>query len=585
MTYLLIKLLAHLSVRRRLQLGLLFLTIIVASFAEAVSIGAVIPFLAVLTAPQTVFGHPKAQPIIQVLKLDSASQLVLPLTLAFACAAILAGAVRLLLLWGSTKWSYAAGADLSIEIYRRTLYQPYKVHTARNSSEIISGISSKVNSVIFKLFQVVNLIGALFILLAILTTLLMINPSVAISASIGFGTIYASVMWMIRGKLKTNSDEISRESTQVIKLLQEGLGGIRDILLDGSQAVYCRHYHTADLILREAQGSNSFLGASPRYLVESVSMLLIAVLAYMLNQRSGGLDDAVPVLGALALGAQRMLPAMQMSYAAWVALRGEMTSISDTIELLGQGLPNHAELPPPAPIAFHDRIELNNISFQYSTDDHWVLKKISLQIKKGSKVGFIGVTGSGKSTLLDIVMGLLLPTEGAIILDGRPILTEDLRAWQAGIAHVPQSIFLADGTIEENIAFGVDVNLLDRERVRLAAQQAKIHEYIESCPDGYNSLVGERGIRLSGGQRQRIGIARALYKKAQVIVFDEATSALDLQTEEAVMASIEALNPNLTILMIAHRLTTLSKCSQIIELENGKIRNVGTFSESMHWAA
>lgn len=579
MTKLLIRLSAHLTSRRRLQLALLFFLVLLASVAEALSIGVVIPFLAVLTTPQTVFEHPTAQPVIQILKLETADQFVLPLTLAFASAALLAGSIRLLLLWASTRWAYAAGADLSIDIYRRTLYQPYAVHTARNSSEVISGISTKVNSVIFRLLQVLNLVGATFILVGILGTLVAINPSVAIAATIGFGIIYAAVMWLIRGRLNSNSNKIARESNQVIKCLQEGLGGIRDILLDGSQAVYCRQYHNADLGLRRAQGSNTFLAASPRHLVESVSMLLIALLAFFLTQRSGGIEEAVPVLGALALGAQRMLPAMQMGYAAWASLRGERASISDTIELLEQVLPNHAGLPPPAPITLNNKIELKDISFRYSSDSHWVLRNICLQVKKGSRIGFVGVTGTGKSTLLDVFMGLLQPTEGSIIVDGVSITGENLRQWQACIAHVPQNIFLADGSVEENIAFGVDSDFIDRERVRMAAQQAQIHEYVENCPDGYKTLVGERGVRLSGGQRQRIGIARALYKKAQVIVFDEATSALDRQTEEAVMSSINALNPNLTILIIAHRLTTLSNCSQIVELEDGEIHKIVTFHE------
>jgi len=581
MTELLIRLLDHLSARRRLQLGLLFLLVLLASVTEAISIGAVIPFLAILAAPRSVFGHPSVQPVIQFLEIEAAEQLVLPLTLAFGCAALTAGAVRLLFLWVSTRWSYGAAADLSINIYRRTLYQPYPVHAARNSSEIISGIFGKVNSVSLKLLQVINLIGATFILAGILSMLLLINPGVAIATTIGFTVIYAAIMTVIRGRLNANSIKIARESDQVIKSLQEGLGGIRDILLDGSQAVYCRHYQIADLNLRHAQGSNSFMSSSPRYLVESVSMLLIAYLAYFLAQSGEGIGEAVPVLGALALGAQRMLPAMQMGYAAWVSLRGDLTSISDTIELLDQTLPEYADHPPPTPLSLKDRIEVQNLSFRYSQDGAWILRNINLQIKKGSRVGFIGATGTGKSTFLDIVMGLLTPTEGKLVVDGAAITPESLRRWQAGIAHVPQSIFLSDGSIEQNIAFGIDNSLIDHERVRLAAKQAQLHDYIESCPDGYATFVGERGIRLSGGQRQRIGIARALYKRAHLIIFDEATSALDFQTEKAVIASIEALNPDLTILMVAHRLSTLSKCSQIIELVKGEIYDAGSFDECM----
>ena len=208
-----------------------------------------------------------------------------------------------------------------------------------------------------------------------------------------------------------------------------------------------------------------------------------------------------------------------------------------------------------------------------------VLNNLNLTIQKGSRIGFIGVTGSGKSTLLDIIMGLLQPTEGTIEIDALPLTTSNNRAWQAHIAHVPQAIFLADSTIEDNIAFGVPKDKIDKTRVKQAARQAQVADIIESWPKKYQTYVGERGIRLSGGQRQRIGIARALYKQADVIIFDEATSALDNETEQAVMHAIESLGDNLTILIIAHRLTTLKKCTQIVEMGDGGIKRIGSYED------
>jgi ATP-binding cassette subfamily B protein len=230
-------------------------------------------------------------------------------------------------------------------------------------------------------------------------------------------------------------------------------------------------------------------------------------------------------------------------------------------------------------IPFKRDISIQNLSFSYGKTIPPILSKIDLTIKKGSRIGILGSTGSGKSTLLDIVMGLLDPTEGSLLVDGKPITSNNNRHWQAHIAHVPQSIFLTDGTIAENIAFGVQRLEIDYERVRLAAQQAQISEVVEQLSLGYQTLVGERGVRLSGGQRQRIGIARALYKKADVIIFDEATSALDNETEEAVINAIEGLGEDLTLLIIAHRLTTLRSCTQIVELGGGAILRVGTFSD------
>jgi ABC-type multidrug transport system fused ATPase/permease subunit len=579
MSLLLRRLWRHISLRRRGQFALILVLMILATFAEILSIGAILPFIAILTDPDRVFVHPSAQTIIQALELTDSKQLLLPLTIAFGLAALIAGAMRLLLLWGSTRLSYAAGAELSINIYHRTLYQPYAIHIARNSSEVINGISSKGKSVINIINAGLNLITSSITLTAILTALLAINPIIGISTFGCLGMMYVFVVRITSRRLLFNSQRISRESNQVIKCLQEGLGGIRDVLIDGSQATYCRIYSKADLALRDATGNNAFVGASPRYALEALGMVLIAALAYSLARQSDGIANAVPVLGVLALSAQRLLPAIQQAFASWANIRGAQASLQDTLDLLDQPLPDYADQSPAKQMPFREQISLTQLSFRYNSHTPWVLNNLCLTITKGSRVGFIGVTGSGKSTLLDIIMGLLHPTKGTIEIDGQAIRPGNYRAWQAHIAHVPQAIFLADTTIEENIAFGVPKTKIDQIRVRQAAHQAQISDTIEAFPKQYQTFVGERGIRLSGGQRQRIGIARALYKQADVIIFDEATSALDNETEQAVMQAIEGLSSNLTILIIAHRLTTLKNCTQIVELGGGGIKRIGTYQD------
>jgi ATP-binding cassette subfamily B protein len=551
------------------------------SFTEILSIGAVLPFLGVLTAPERIFELPAAQPVIHVLKLTKPLQLLLPLTIAFGAAALIAGAMRLLLLWTSARVSYAAGAELSISVYRRTLYQPYAVHCARNSSEVIAGISGKANGVIGNIIMpALTLISACSMLITILITLLLINPLIAFLAFGGFGLIYAVIIRLTRKQLLIDSQIIARESIQVIKSLQEGLGGIRDVLIDGSQEAYCEIYRTADIPMRLAQGRNFFVSSSPRYGMEALGLILISMLAYTLSQQAdGGITKVVPVLGALALGAQRLLPVLQQVYSSWVIILGGQASLQETLELLDQPLPDYADNPVAQLLPFNHEISLKKLNFRYSLQTPYVLKQLNLTIAKGSRVGFIGTTGSGKSTLLDIIMGLLQPTDGELKIDGQAITLVNNRHWQAHIAHVPQAIFLADSTIEENIAFGVPKDKIDIERVMQAAQQAQIAESIESWPKQYQTFVGERGIRLSGGQRQRIGIARALYKQADIIIFDEATSALDNETEQAVMEAIEGLSKNLTLLIIAHRLTTLKNCTQIIELGSGGILRAGNYQE------
>ena len=577
---LLIRLGHCLSRRRYRQFLLLMGLIFVSAFAEVVSLGAVLPFIGILTAPDLVFNNPVVSGVVLSWGITSADQLVLPLTVAFVIAALIAGAIRIIVLWASTRIAYASGADLGIESYRRTLYQPYQIHISRNSSSVISGITNKINNVVaFVLLPLLTLVSATVLLVAIIIVLIVIDPMVASVAAVTFGTSYALITWMSRQRLHRNSQRIAAEQTQVIKALQEGLGGIRDVLLDGTQPVFCDTYRRADQPLRRAQGNNIFIGGSPRFLMETLGMVLIATLAYALSKQVGGIATALPVLGALAVGAQRLLPALQQVYNSWASIAGNLASLVDVIELLDQPLVAELVQPAPAPLLFQKDIRFSGVRFRYANDEPWVLDNLNLVIPRGARVGFVGSTGSGKSTTLDLLMGLLVPTEGEFLVDGQPLSGKRVRAWQRSIAHVPQSIYLADTTLAENIAFGVPLATIDMSRVRQAARQAQIADFIERSPEGYQANVGERGIQLSGGQRQRIGIARALYKQASVLVFDEATSALDNSTEQSVMDAIEGLSGDLTILLIAHRLTTVQRCDTIVELEQGRVVAQATYEQ------
>ena len=570
----------HLSRRRKFQFGLLLGLMLISAFAEIVSLGAVLPFLGILISPERVFNHPLAAEVVQALNITSADQLVLPLTIAFVAAALIAGATRMFLFWVSTRLAYASGTDLSINVYQRTLYQPYSVHVARNSSEVISGVTDKVNTTIGEvLTPCLILISSSVLLVTVIGALIAIDPMVALVAATFFGISYGLVTWFTRRRLNSNSQRIAHEQTQVIKALQEGLGGIRDVLLDGTQSTYCNVYRKADYSLKLAKAGNLFIAVSPRFALEALGITLIATLAYGLNNQPGGIATALPTLGALALGTQRLLPALQQVYNSWSGIVGSRASLVDTIELLDQPLSAEAFRADIVPLHFQDFMRFDNVYFRYNSEEPWVLDNLNLTISKGVRVGFVGNTGSGKSTTLDLLMGLLYPTKGEFLVDGQPIDENNTRAWQQTIAHVPQNIFLADSTITENIAFGIPRDAIDLERVMQAAHRAQIADFIEKHLDGYNTFVGERGIRLSGGQRQRIGIARALYKQASVLVFDEATSALDNATEQSVMCSIEGLSQDLTILIIAHRLTTVQHCNVIVELGQGRVVAQGTYDQ------
>jgi len=579
MTSLLKRLWYHISPRRRGQFALLIGLTMLSSLAEVVSLGAVLPFIGILIQPDKVFTTPWLKGFVETLGITSGPELVFPLSILFAVAALIAGALRLLLLWASIRLGNVTGADLCIEVYRRTLYQTYSVHVARSSSEIISGITQKVTTSTSVLISLVTFITSLALFTAILATLLAVDPIVAIIGTVSFGMAYGFIAFYTRSRLAENSSCISREQTKVVKALQEGLGAIRDVLLDGTQKVYCGVYRNAIVQLQRAGGENTFISQAPRYAMEAFGMALIAAFALALSYRNGGVASALPLLAMLALGAQRLLPIMQQLYGNWSVLAGSKAALTDVLALLDQPLPRQASQPESEPLVLSKSIRFENVGFQYSSNSPWVLDAIDLVVSKGTRVGIIGSSGSGKSTLLDLLMGLLQPTRGRIVIDAHPLDQPNLRAWQLNVAHVPQSIFLSDTSIAENIAFGIPSDQISLERVRKAAQQASIADFIESRPEGYSSIVGERGVRLSGGQRQRIGIARALYKQASVLVFDEATSALDSETEESVMQAIERLSKDLTLFIVAHRLTTLRNCDVIIKLDSGSVCSVATYGE------
>jgi ABC-type multidrug transport system fused ATPase/permease subunit len=563
----------HLGRRRRIQLLLMLFVMLASGSAELVSLGAVLPFLAVLSDPERLWDQVWIQALAGWYGWTKASQLLVPATSAFAAAAVLAAVVRLANLWLNGRLAAAIGSDLSCEAYRRTLYQPYRVHVQRNSAAVINTITSQTVRTVGALNSLLQLTTASVVALALLTGLLLIDWKVALATVTLFGGVYALLAVTTQRELSRNGHQISTASQQLLKALQEGLGAIRDVLLEGSQPLYLKIYRRADRLQRQRQAKNDFLAVFPRFTLEALGMVAIALLGGLLVLQRGSSAAVIPLLGALALGAQRLLPALQQVYAGWAVLKGLNTDLEGVLAMLEQPLPLSVGSVSPLPLV--SSIKLKAVRFSYSPDLPEVLTSLDLEIRCGERIGLIGSTGSGKSTTVDLLMGLLEPIAGQLLVDGcdihDPRHPERLAAWRAAIAHVPQSIYLSDSSIAENIAFGIPSTQIDMQRVREAAAQAQIASFIESSTDGYASFVGERGIRLSGGQRQRIGIARALYKLASVLVFDEATSALDNETEQAVMEAVEGLSKDLTIVMIAHRLSTVQRCDRVIQLEQGRV--------------
>jgi ATP-binding cassette subfamily B protein len=567
-----------LGARRRRQFFMLFVLMLIGSAADLVSIGIVFPFLIALTAPAVILEHAYASPVLHALGVQSHEALILALTLAVIGAVAMSNAVRLGVSYLSIRYGYAIGADLGVRIFRDALYQPYATHIARNGSVLISGImvktSTVVHGVVMPMLVLMNAVMVLFLAIGSLfwawpwVALAVIGIAVASQAAVGF---------MSRRSLQANSQRIAEGSTQTLKVLQEGLGGIRDVLLEGSQEVHVHIFETSDRTTRRAQADNAALGAVPRYVMEFVGVTVLASVAYALARSKNDFVTVVPTLGLLAMGTQRLLPYMQQALSSWLTVGGNRAVLLDALELL-ESPPVVPDRSPVTPLTFAHSIELRDVSFRYAPELPLVLSAANCSFAKGSRVGFIGPTGSGKSTCLDILMGLLQPSEGELLVDKEAIDRTRVRAWQAHVAHVPQAIFLTDASIEENIALAVPRSRIDRDLLVSAARKAQIHDAIQAMPNGYSTLVGERGVRLSGGQRQRIGIARALYKRADVIFFDEATSALDAQTEAAVAQAIHELGRDVTVFIVAHRLSTLQHCDEVLEFVDGKIVRRGSYA-------
>lgn len=564
--------------------GLLALTLL-GTLSDMVTIGAILPFLKALTDPETVMGLAWVQSLLGLFGLKTQDEMILFVTAGFISAAVFGGMIRIILIKASARLAASMAVQLRTEVYDRTLNRSYEFHIANNSSRIISVATEQVGAVIFSgIMQMLSMTIALFTAIGVIVTLLIIDARVALITFAVFGGGYYILGHLSRTLIKNNGEIIARARPHVVKQIQEGIGGIRDVILDGSQKEFLKHFKTHVKAIQWATGDNQFYGQLPRSILNVMGVVLIAGLAYYLHSVGG---EALPVLGALALGAQRLLPAMQQVYLGWSGIIGNAAAISEVVDYLkietvdGTDVRHATPLSKTAAserrIVFHQTIELSDLGYRYPTASTDALHAVQMRIRKGAKIGLVGPTGCGKSTLIDIIMGLLTPTRGAMRIDGVAIDKGNVGLWQKHIAHVPQSIYLSDASLAENIAFGIAAEAIDPDKVRMAARLAEMDAFIMALPERYETRVGERGVQLSGGQRQRIGIARALYKEADVIILDEATSALDDATEQSVMDAINSLGGDLTIVMIAHRLSTLRECDTIYRLADGGIAEVGSF--------
>lgn len=559
-----------LDASRRRQLIAVLAAMLAGAAAELVTIGAVLPFLALLADPGRAAQLPGFGLFLEAVGGGSGQALVVKAALLLIAAAVAAALLRLLILRVSLRFVLRLARDIGAAVFARMLRQPYSLYLSRHSSRLLTTPERLQALVAGLLMPIVQGFVALVMALVIAAFLVWLDAATAAIGAGAIGLFYIAVTAAGRRRLAESSKQAAEAQVARMKAIQEGLDSIRDVLLDGSQAVFEESFRRHDAALRKAQATVMFHSAAPRYLIEAAGIALIGLLAVSMSAGPGGLPAALPLLGALALGAQRLMPLIQQVYASAAQFSGNIQVLRDLLGLLESPVAAGPSSDSPA-APLRREIAFDKVGFRFEGRDEWALADLDLVIPKGARIGFAGATGSGKSTFFDLVMGLLEPTSGTIRIDGEPLAAANRAGWQRGIAHVPQSICLIDSAIASNIAFGVRPEAIDMARVREAAVRAHVHDFIESLPAGFETPVGERGVKLSGGQRQRIALARALYKGASLLILDEATSALDDETEADVMEALAGLDPEMTILIAAHRASALVICDRIVRFDGGRI--------------
>jgi ATP-binding cassette, subfamily B, bacterial PglK len=550
-------------------LALIFLS----SFAELLSLGAIIPFLSALADPGKLLGDDRLLWIFKILDIQNKSDLIFSMTIFFIGTVISASAIRLASNYFSIRLSFSISHRVSVAMFKKLIYMPYSKQISGDNSEMIATLTAKLERVVFSLIlQSFFLCTSIIISLILLTAFFVISPKATIFTIISCGLFYYLIIKLLNSRLLLESENIANASTIQIKTIRETIGGIRDVLINNAHQFYTQIFEENDYVLRKGQAHNMFVSMSPRFLIEGLGLIIISLIAYFLTQGSNFVG-AVPVLGALAIGAQKILPLFQQGYVAWTSLKGNFSSLQDVSLMLSESVTIHS-VDPSMRINFQNSISMDGVVFSYDQSKTKTLDNINFTINKGDRLGVIGETGSGKSTFVDIISGLLPPTDGRMYIDKTELTLQNKSLWMNGLAYVPQYIYLSDSSIIENIAIGIKESNINMDLIDIAIKAACLEDFIHNLPDGIHGRVGERGIKISGGQRQRIGIARAIYKQADLIIFDEATSALDSATEERVMDAIYNLDKEITVILIAHRTSTLKNCNKIIKIENKSLSQI-----------
>lgn len=571
-----------LTQRERWQFVILVGLTILMSIFEMISVAGILPFLSVLARPE-LLDHPAMQFFARTLGLSDPQHIKIALGLTVFGLVLFGMVVRAAVTYLQIRFSLTRSFTIASRLLRGYLSQNYAWYLSRNTAALSQSLLSEVDTVVREsILPAVLLISNGTILVLMAGLLFLAEPMVALGATALLCSVYIATYFLLRKPLALIGKRRMASNHARFKVVQEVAGGLKEIKVMGLERTSLDRFKGPAQAMAVDQTSGLVMARLPRYVLETVvygGFILMVLL--MIVSRGGNMSDLTPLLGLLGMAATKMFPALQQFYQEISSIRFGMAAL----ERLHDGLREAGGLPglpakTPAPLPVNRDIVFDDVHFRYPAGEQDTLRGLNLTIPARARVGVVGGTGAGKTTVIDLLLGLLVPSSGAIKVDGVALTEEGRRAWQQNIGYVPQTIFLTDDTVAANIAFGLPPDQVDMAKVEHAARIARLHDFILSdLPNGYQTMVGERGVRLSGGQRQRIGIARALYRNPQVLVLDEATSALDNITEREVMEAVRNLGDDKTVIMIAHRLSTVEDCDTILMLERGKLVASGTYTE------
>jgi ATP-binding cassette subfamily B protein len=563
------------SKRKYQFVGILIINILNGLF-EFVSLGSALLFLESLTNTSQIsssFSY-----LINTFNINNDSDLIRLSTTIFLGITFLTTLIRIFNLWLNTKFRISFLNYISNKIYRKIINQEYTFFLNKNSSELLTDLTSNIEKTNFFFENLLTLTTALILSISIVLSLLKLNFYITIFSVVFFSILYTIIGIFINKKVDKFSKSELQASYSLTRIIQDSLNAIKEIIVSNSHSFYSSKFKTSNYKLRRYQGMTGFITTFPRYLFEGIGLLFIGISGIVIYSTVNNSSNVIALLGAFALGAQKLLPTMQSSYKSWSLLYFYNKPLDRILDLITLNSNENTSIK--GKLLFNNEIKIRNLNFSYSNDQENISKDINLTIKKGETIGIFGKTGSGKTTLVNIFMGLLTPKKGSILIDDMELFNRGKNylksKWKNNIALVPQDVFLYDSSIIENIAFCTPRNKIDVKKALEAAKISHADEFIRKTTNGYETIVGDKGIKLSGGQKQRLGLSRAFYSDCDILILDESTSALDFKTEKAVMDSIfnRKSNRKLTTLMIAHRLFTLRYCDRIIELNNGEIKKI-----------